>query len=500
MDLEKYRQTAESFLSRLDKEYYLHFAGLKEELNTSDIYNENSWLFDRKNFDDLKELKDNEKCTDGKTKLFNLLKFCGEGFIENQVKELSDSIAEQEAKAVIKLNGEDVSYRYSEILLSNEADKDRRDEIDDARNDIVKKEFNPKLFQYWKELHNQASLLGFTSYREMFAYLKGEDFNNTLLQMEILLSRTRDLYEEHFGKLLLRETGVELKNARKSDFAKLRRADSFDRYFKKELLVSIFKDTLMAMGIDVSRQSNIIFDVEERKNKSPRAFCSTVKVPGEIYLVVMPRGGQDDYEAMFHEGGHAEHFSNTRASLDFEHKFLGDNAVTEGYAFTLEHLMQSSHWLSSFLKMPADEVKEFVYLSSIIKLWFCRRYAGKLKYELSLHDGTRIEGKENLYKEILSDASMMQYLDAEYLKDVDEGFYCTNYIRAWIFEAQLKDYMHRKFGYAWMKQKKAGDFLREIWSYGQKYNPSEILDQLGYRELDVDYLISSITENIIKNK
>lgn len=499
MELEKYRQSAENFLSKLDKEYYLHFAGLKDELNTSAIYEENSWLFEMGNFSAIKGLKDKAVSVDEGKRLQGLLKFCGEGLIENKVKELSDSIAEQEAKAVIGLEGREVSYRYSEILLSNEADKAKRDEIDDCRNELVKKEFNDKLMQYWSELHLQAGSLGFSSYREMFSFLKGEDFTTTLAQMEKLLDQTRDIYEQHFGNLLLKVTGIGLGSSRKSDFAKLRRAPEFDRYFKKEMLIEVFRDTLIAMGIDVARQSNIIFDVEERKNKSPRAFCATVRVPDEIYLVVMPRGGQDDYEAMFHEGGHAQHFSNTRASLDFEFKFLGDNAVTEGYAFTLEHLMQNSQWLQYFLKLSAEDAREFVYLSSIIKLWFCRRYAGKLKYELELHDGTPITGKEHLYRQILSGVSMMNYSDAEYLKDVDEGFYCTNYIRAWIFEAQLKDYIHNKFGYGWAKQKKAGDFLREIWSYGQKYDPSEILGQLGYGKLDVDYLISSIISGIKEN-
>jgi hypothetical protein len=94
----------------------------------------------------------------------------------------------------------------------------------------------------------------------------------------------------------------------------------------------------------------------------------------------------------------------------------------------------------------------------------------------------------------------MQYHGADYLKDVDDSFYCANYIRAWIFEAQLKDHMHQKFGYGWFRQKKAGDFLKELWSYGQKYDPVEILQQLGYKDLDINYLIYSLMEEINKNK
>jgi len=139
MNLEKYRKTAENFISRLDKEYYLHFAGLKDQLNTSVIYEENSELFDIRNFDYIRNLKQEAVSSDEKSRLYGLLKFCGEGLIENQVKELSDEIAEQEAKAIIEIDGNEVSYRYSEILLSNEADKAKRDAIDDRRNALVKK-------------------------------------------------------------------------------------------------------------------------------------------------------------------------------------------------------------------------------------------------------------------------------------------------------------------------------------------------------------------------
>ena len=44
----------------------------------------------------------------------------------------------------------------------------------------------------------------------------------------------------------------------------------------------------------MSKYTIFIFDVE-RENKSPRHFV-VPHVPSEIYLVVMPSGGQDDYE------------------------------------------------------------------------------------------------------------------------------------------------------------------------------------------------------------
>jgi hypothetical protein len=497
MDLDKYKTEAEKFLSEIDKEYYLHFSGKKDSLNLTRIYNRYESLFSSDNFNKIKELKEKSNGEEKKKYSF-LLKFCGEGLIERQVKELVDAIAGDEAKATIEIEGREVPYRYSQILLANEENKVKRDLIDDKRSKKVEEQFNDKLCQYWEALHNQAKNLGFSSYKDLFSFLKDEDFLKLKSGMELLLEKTQEIYEQNFGYLLLKETNVKLTNSRRSDFDYLERANKYDKFFKKDSLVELFKDTLFGMGIDLEKQSNIILDVGERKNKDPRAFCCTVRIPDEIYLVVMPKGGQDDFEAMFHEGGHAEHFSNTRAALDFEYKFLGDCAVTEGYAFSIEHLMHNREWLTYFLKMSPGDAWDFLHFLSVKKLWFCRRFAGKLKYEIILHDAGPISGKDEIYREILTSVNLMQYSRVNYLKDVDEGFYCTDYIRAWIFESQLKDYIHTKFGYGWFKQKKAGDFLKELWSYGQKYNTAEILEQLDFEGLDVNYLIDSLTTEIKK--
>ncbi|OFW46769.1 MAG: hypothetical protein A2163_06360 [Actinobacteria bacterium RBG_13_35_12] len=495
MDIVKYKKEAEGFLSKIEKEYYLHFSGQKDSFNISDIYDRYDHLFTKKNIDYIRNLKDRSTGEERKKAAY-LLKFCTEGYIGRQTKKLTRRIAEDEARANVVIEGKKVPFRYSEILLANERDKAKRDEIEDKRNMVVAESFNDTLREYWSTLHRQAADLGFSSYRELFSYLKEEDFFNLQIEMERLLNETQDLYEEHFGNLLKSEMNIRLSDSRKSDFAFIKRAKKFDKFFKKDSLIPIFKDTLSEMGIDMHKYNNIHLDVEERKNKSPRAFCCVPKVPTEIYLVVMPSGGQDDYETVLHEGGHSLHFGSTGSKLDFEYRCLGDNAVTEGYAFCMEQLMQNREWLVDFFKMSYEQAREFVYFSNLVKLWFCRRYAGKLRYELILHDGQPLNGKDSVYKEILSTVNLMEYTRENYLKDVDDGFYCTNYIRAWIFQSQLKKYMYRKFDYRWYKKKEAGLFLRELWSYGQKYSVPEILSQLGFEKMDIDYLITSLIDEI----
>jgi len=496
LNIAKYRLCAEKFLSSLDREYYLHFSGKKKSLEVKAIYHQHQWLFTRQNIDYLTKSKKESNGQDRK-KYSYLLKFCTENFIEKSAQHLKEAIANDEADCKVEVEGKTVPLRYLEVLLSNEPDKNKRDRIEDLRNEKISDILNLNLYRYWTNLHQQAKLLGFESYSSLFSYLTGQDFNRILSDTEELVLQTQDIYEKNFGQLLAQELGLDFSQSRRSDFAYLKRGKKYDRYFKKQYLVDAFSETLKQMGIDIYNQKNIIFDIEPRENKSPRAFCCTVRIPQEIYLVIMPSGGQDDFEALLHEGGHAQHFAHASPHLDFEYRFLGDNAVTEGYAFLMENLLENKGWLTGFIKMDPDTAARFSYYSSLLKLWYCRRYAGKLKYELKLHDGTGIDGKDDDYVKILSESNLMQYPAENYLKDVDEGFYCTNYIRAWIFEAQLNEYLVKKYGYGWHSKKKAGDFLKEAWSYGQKYGIDETVRQLDFKKLDMGYLINSLKENIL---
>ena len=107
-----------------------------------------------------------------------------------------------------------------------------------------------------------------------------------------------------------------------------------------------------------SRQDGVTFDIESRPNKSPRAFCAPVRVPGEVYLVVAPVGGWDDYVTLFHEGGHTEHGANVDPELPFEFRCLGDNSISETYAFLLQHLVEDPEWLSR--RLGVEDASELV--------------------------------------------------------------------------------------------------------------------------------------------
>ena len=140
-----------------------------------------------------------------------------------------------------------------------------------------------------------------------------------------------------------------------------------------EEMVPALRETLRELGIDLDSQANVHLDLEQRPNKHPRAFCAPIEVPGRVMLVIAPIGGRDDWEALFHEAGHAEHYGFTSADLPMEDKRLGDMAVTEGWASLFQHLVTEPAWLNRRLDVP--RVEQLANEGAVSLLYFARRYS-----------------------------------------------------------------------------------------------------------------------------
>ncbi len=280
----------------------------------------------------------------------------------------------------------------------------------------------------WRRCHDLAVDLGYSNYLELYEEVQGIDYGRLRAELEGFLADTASLYERVMDRLVRERLGFTLAELTYADLPYLWRAEGFDHVFRADALVPSLRETLRGMGIDIDAQSNVHLDTEVRKLKSPRAFCSPVRVPDEIYLVVLPHGGQDDYGMLLHEAGHTEHFAHVRPDLAFEYRHLGDNAVTEGFAFTFDHLLLNREWLSRILQY--DDSDDYVRFATVNDLYFMRRYAAKLAYETTLHAQTgSLEAMPAEYSRRLGTATLVSVPEENYLADVDDGFYCASYPR-----------------------------------------------------------------------
>ena len=211
-------------------------------------------------------------------------------------------------------------------------------------------------------------------------------------------------------------------------------------------------------------------------------------MPSEVYLVIMPHGGVDDYSSFLHELGHTLHYAHTEPGLSIAARYLGDNSVTEAHAGTLDHLVYNPAWLKRHL--GADDTAEYLRFMRFFELYMIRRYCGKLHYEMELHGGEHdLEDCADIYVKTLTEATRVKYFPETYLQDVDSHFYCARYLRAWMLERQIRAKLVEKAGEEWFAEPNAGDILKEMWSKGQQHWAEVISTALGFNALNFDQLI-----------
>jgi hypothetical protein len=85
--------------------------------------------------------------------------------------------------------------------------------------------------------------------------------------------------------------------------------------------------------------------------------------------------------------GHLQHFAHIKAGLPPADRYVGDETVTEGWAFLFQYLVADPEWLAGELRMPRDAIAGWLDFGAFRKLYFLRRYGAKLLYELRLHRG-----------------------------------------------------------------------------------------------------------------
>ena len=474
---------AEAFSGATSREYYLNYAGHKDDLSLTPIFARHGKLFQRKTVERALRAKTDDPRAAG------LREFVVDGYLEQAAKELTEEIAGRETSDGVDWDGERLPYRSIHQHLMNEPDAARRLALDRLRIEVTAAQ-NPLRERRWDLLYARAQELGFASYAALCDELGALGLQPLRDQMERFLWQTEQPYRDRLEQEL-RAIDVDPALAERSDLMRLFRSPQFDAVFPRERMLSTLEATLQGLGIDTANQPNVHLDTEERPHKSPRAFCSAVEIPGEIYLVISPHGGHDDYRALFHEAGHAQHFAHVRADQPFVFRGLGDNSVTEGFAFVLEHVIYSAAWLRRYLEL--DESETYLSLVRFHKLYMLRRYAAKLLYELDLHGGGDVRAHAKRYADLLTAHLGVRYHLGDYLSDLDDGFYCARYLRAWIFDAQVRASFERRWGDEWFIDQDAAALLRELWSAGQREPADQLVRQLDYEGLDIGPLAAELT-------
>jgi hypothetical protein len=491
------RRDGEAFMEALSREQYLALAGHKPNAELRPIYGRFAHVLGQGALELTRDaFRTATPGSDEWRSARALLDWEVESHASRELAELDERLIGWEATAVIRSSdGREVPYQRAAVDMATETDRARRLALDDARAALVTRELAPMRAERLQRERDLIEALEIgPSYIGTFEALSGIDLRALAAECERFLRETESTWAEVHGDAVKKQLGIRPGEATRADALALMRAPRFDPYFPAGEMEAAVRRQVTEMGASPVADGHIIYDLAPRPGKRSRAFCAPVRVPREVYLVLLPHGGATDYRTLLHELGHALHFGYMRDDLPFEYRWLGDNSITEGYAMLFDHLLHDAGWLQRYSALGGGRIGEYRRAAAFEELQFLRRYCAKLLYELRLYGGDMAwSSLPDAYVDILSGATTFRYRTADAFVDVDPRFYSARYLRAWQLQAALREALVARFDDDWYRNPRAGPWaIRELFGEGQRELASELAERGGGPTLSFDPVIRAI--------
>ena len=484
-------------METISRESYLAYAGLKKTAELQPIYEKYSDVLGEEALDlTVDAFRSTAENTDDRRSAQALLEWEIETQAAKPLAALDEREIEWENSAVIQSpDGRVIQYQAAPIEIANTSDRALRLALDQARAKLVQEEHAPMRLERLQREKEYIESLGIDGdYNASFEAVTGISLDALATSCERFLRDTESMWDDTLPGVLKKSLGIKASQAKRADALALFRASEYDDAFPGNEMETVMRRQVSEMGIDPTAEGRIIFDVGEREGKRSRAFCSPVRVPEEVYLVLRPHGGQSDYNTFLHELGHALHYGYASPDYPFEFRWLGDNSVTESYAMLFDHRMQDSGWLLRYTKLGGNRVGNFLRTAGFEELHFLRRYCAKLIYERALYSGeVRWSELPELYVSLLSKATGFEYDAADAFVDVDPRYYSARYLRAWQLQSVLNEELTARFDVDWFRNPSAGPWMvGELFAQGQRDSADEIASRVGAGTLSFQPLIRKI--------
>jgi hypothetical protein len=495
------RRDGEAFMEALSREQYLALSGHKPNAELRPIYDRFAHVLGPGALELTRDAfrtapADSEDWRSARA----LLDWQVESHASRELAELDERLIAWEATAVIRLaDGREVPYQRAPVDMAMETNRAERLALDEARAGLVARDLAPmRAERLQRERDLIESLEIGPSYLASFEALSGIDLRALAAECDRLLRETASMWAEVHGEAVRKQLGIKPGEATRADALALMRATRFDPYFPAADMEPNVRRQVAAMGTDPAADGRIVYDLAPRPGKRSRAFCAPVRIPREVYLVLLPHGGATDYRTLLHELGHALHFGYMRGDLPFEYRWLGDNSITEGYAMLFDHLLHDAGWLLRYTALGRTRVAEYRRAAAFEELQFLRRYSAKLLYELRLYGGdVPWSSLPDVYVDTLTSATTFRYRTADAFVDVDPRFYSARYLRAWQLQAALRARLVSEFDEDWYRNPRAGPWIvRELFGAGQRELASELAERVNAGALSFDPVISAIESGL----
>jgi len=491
LELERYRERAMEFLSTLRMEKYLYRAGRKDRLEVDAIFRAHEELWQNDTVKELVDLHEGANPEEEKRIRFLL------AFAVQQALGQTGSTGDQELAAIesdtsIDLGNQSLHFHEATIQLSSDENRSRRREIFEKRLTVIESGNEIRRIRL-RDMIARAEELDSKGLVSLFQRASGFNFSVLRTQLDNFLTHSESYYSSHLERYANRFLGLSSHEIEPWDEAFLFSGHAYDALFPEDRMLSILKRTLMGMGFDLKKMQNIVIDAKDRPSKSTVPRCVRVRVPREVYLVLRPQGGMFDFLSLMNKAGQALHAAHILESEPFEYRYLGDPAVPETSGYLFQYITLNQDWLLDYLRIDYDH--DFRDFNQFRKLYLLRAAAARFLFELETFESMskQPESLSGLYQQKIRRALHVPAPAGMHLYDIDVPFYETRYLRAWIFESEMREILTQRFGSRWYSRPIAGHFLQEVWASSLRYGCDELAQRIRNWGLSMDAITREIS-------
>ena len=493
MQIESYRTRLEEFEQKLNRELYRYYSGIKERLETVTLYADYSDLFCIESIRESESAFESETFESRRKSLQKIHEFLMDRYLDCHTAAVTEEIMRFEASRTLMWEGKELPASDVPAHLRTEIHAFKRRKLAERQAQVLA-DSGELVQRRTAQLRAAANRLGFKDYieaRERISHVQHEMLADSF---DEILGRLEDKYSEQFRISLEAALGIPLHETGSWDVSHWEAKNDQPRVFSWRNLTGVVEMAVAEMDIRPEYSEAIALDLQQRPGKKPGVFCIPVRVPQEIKIVMTPNDGSRHYAALLHETGHACHLAWTSPSLPMEHRLWGDRAVCECYGFLLEHFIYEREWLARMLLFPASG--NFLRFQALYRIFLIRRCVGKLRFGISLHRQQSFDDAPHIYSEIMKTYTGLRHLPESWILDSFDGFASAEYLRGWLLEGMLREYMRTRYGNAWALNRSASGFLKEIWETGLLYDADELCREIGIGDLEPQALADELWKGL----
>lgn len=427
---------------------YQRHTGVSEALPMSQLY-EASGIFSPEIIATLREAVLSLQEPD-RVRILKLYRFVVEGWLRKELLPVDEALAERYDRL-----GLPSFWAEHDALLDCPFCQVRPDEA-------AAGEINELYETRWQQIKEKLAQAGYKSVLGFWEYVTGEDTARIVSEAGRFLGETEKEYTDAMLKLQCAGKPV----SSRSELEACLSGSAFAERFPRAELIPTMEDTLYRLGIDVTRQPNLVLEVNRKIELTAATMAFPVRVPEEIYAVAAYSGGVDAYEQLLRVVGMILPKVFISPKLPWAWRRLPEQAVGEAFAEVFAGLLGNGSWLVDLLNVD-DHLADFLHLMRFRRLYRLRRAAARVIYTVDRSLG------EDDYQSTFEQALGVSHDAADRILDMGwlrGAFDSWQGMRAGI---KLEQQLIERFGPIWFKDVACGQQLKELWHSGL-YNLSQV--------------------------